>query len=96
MAKTCNWYKTVSSICLPFPPDSHCLSEQDILPENGLGWFLNGHASSWLLKSLPPCPKIPPQSRNGVFATFLYAEFLKELAAIAQEHSIRPDLLMEE
>ncbi|XP_026775923.3 FHF complex subunit HOOK interacting protein 1A [Pangasianodon hypophthalmus] len=70
--------------------------ERDFLQENGLGWFLNGHVSGRLLKSLPPCPKIPPQSRNGVFATFLYAEFLKELAAIAQEHSIRPDLFMEE
>ncbi|KAK3547750.1 hypothetical protein QTP86_028808 [Hemibagrus guttatus] len=65
--------------------------ERDFLQENGLGWILNGHVSGQLLKSLPPCPKIPPQSRNRVFATFLYAEFLKELAAIAQEHSIRPD-----
>ncbi|XP_053499903.1 FHF complex subunit HOOK interacting protein 1A [Ictalurus furcatus] len=65
--------------------------EWDFLPDNGLGCFLNGHVSGRLPKSLPPCPKIPPQSRNSVFATFLYAEFLKELAAIAQEHSIRPD-----
>ncbi|XP_072553516.1 FHF complex subunit HOOK-interacting protein 1A [Salminus brasiliensis] len=65
--------------------------ERDILQENGVGWFLNGHIPGRLLKSLPPCPKIPPQSRNRVFATFLYAEFLKELAAIAQEHSIIPD-----
>lgn len=96
LAKTSNRHKKISSICLLFPSDPHCLSEQDFLQEHGLSWFLNGHVSGRLLKSLPPCPKIPPHSRNGVFATFLYAEFLKELAAIAQEHSIRPDLLMDE
>ncbi|XP_076581059.1 FHF complex subunit HOOK-interacting protein 1A-like isoform X1 [Chaetodon auriga] len=37
---------------------------------------------------LPPCPPIPPQAKSRVFAIILYAEFLKELAAIAQEHSI--------
>ncbi|KAI4896559.1 hypothetical protein NFI96_022419 [Prochilodus magdalenae] len=70
--------------------------ERDILQENGVGWFTNGHVPGRLLKSLPPCPKIPPQSRNRVFAMFLYAEFLKELAAIAQEHSILPDRPTEE
>ncbi|XP_028973594.2 protein FAM160A1 [Esox lucius] len=45
---------------------------------------------------VPPCPKIPPQARNRVFAAVLYAEFLKELAAIAQEHSIVPGSSMEE
>ncbi|XP_030631479.1 FHF complex subunit HOOK interacting protein 1Ab [Chanos chanos] len=64
--------------------------------ENGESWFLNGHIPGWILKTLPPCPKIPPQSRNRVFATFLFAEFLKELAAISQEHSILPDLPTEE
>ncbi|KAM6949232.1 FHF complex subunit HOOK-interacting protein 1A-like [Aplochiton taeniatus] len=38
----------------------------------------------------PPCPQISPQDRKRVFATILYAEFLKELAAIAQEHTIVP------
>ncbi|KAL7864174.1 hypothetical protein AOLI_G00155940 [Acnodon oligacanthus] len=70
--------------------------ERDILQENGVGWFLNGHVPGRLLKSLPPCPKIPPQSKNRVFAMFLYAEFLKELAAITQEHSILPDIPPEE
>ncbi|XP_039996254.1 protein FAM160A1-like [Xiphias gladius] len=37
---------------------------------------------------LPPCPPIPPQAKSRVFAIILYAEFLKELAAVAQEHSI--------
>ncbi|XP_077597614.1 FHF complex subunit HOOK-interacting protein 1A-like [Stigmatopora nigra] len=45
---------------------------------------------------LPPCPAIPPQDKSRVFAIVLYAEFLKELAAIALEHSIAPDWLSEE
>lgn len=45
---------------------------------------------------LPPCPAIPPQAKSRVFAIVLYAEFLKELAAIAQEHSIAPDSAAEE
>ncbi|CAN9509360.1 unnamed protein product [Ophioblennius macclurei] len=40
---------------------------------------------------LPPCPPIPPQAKSRVFAIVLFAEFLKELAAIAQEHSIAPE-----
>uniref|UniRef100_A0A8C7MU82 FHF complex subunit HOOK interacting protein 1A n=1 Tax=Oncorhynchus kisutch TaxID=8019 RepID=A0A8C7MU82_ONCKI len=49
-----------------------------------------------ITQNVPPCPNIPPQARNRVFATVLYAEFLKELAAIAQEHSIVPDSPIEE
>ncbi|XP_065806798.1 FHF complex subunit HOOK-interacting protein 1A isoform X1 [Labrus bergylta] len=45
---------------------------------------------------LPQCPPIPPQAKSRVFAIILYAEFLKELAAIAQEHSIAPDCSAEE
>ncbi|XP_077444262.1 FHF complex subunit HOOK-interacting protein 1A-like isoform X2 [Stigmatopora argus] len=45
---------------------------------------------------LPPCPAIPPQDKSRVFAIVLYAEFLKELAAIALEHSIAPDWVTEE
>ncbi|XP_015200218.2 FHF complex subunit HOOK-interacting protein 1A [Lepisosteus oculatus] len=41
-------------------------------------------------------PKIPPQARNVVFGTVLFMEFLKELAAIAQEHSILSYIPMEE
>ncbi|XP_041841087.1 protein FAM160A1-like [Melanotaenia boesemani] len=48
------------------------------------------------LSVLPPCPTIPPQSKSRVFAIVLFAEFLKELAAIAQEHSIAPDCCLEE
>uniref|UniRef100_A0A671QK34 Protein FAM160A1-like n=1 Tax=Sinocyclocheilus anshuiensis TaxID=1608454 RepID=A0A671QK34_9TELE len=65
------------------------------LQENA-GWFLNGHVSGRPRKPLPPCPKIPPHLRNRVFTTFLFAEFLKELAAIAQEHSILPERTAEE
>ncbi|XP_038588514.1 protein FAM160A1-like [Micropterus salmoides] len=45
---------------------------------------------------LPPCPPIPPQAKSRVFAIILFAEFLKELAAIAQEHSIALDCSAEE
>ncbi|XP_023148483.2 FHF complex subunit HOOK interacting protein 1A-like [Amphiprion ocellaris] len=43
------------------------------------------------LSILPPCPSIPPQAKSRVFAIVLFAEFLKEMAAIAQEHSIALD-----
>ncbi|XP_036072663.1 protein FAM160A1 [Oryzias melastigma] len=43
------------------------------------------------LSILPPCPSIPPQAKSRVFAIVLFAEFLKELAAFAQEQSIAPD-----
>ncbi|MEQ2190888.1 hypothetical protein XENOCAPTIV_013961, partial [Xenoophorus captivus] len=48
------------------------------------------------LSVLPPCPSIPPQAKSRVFAIILYAEFLKELAAIAQEHSIALDRCSEQ
>ncbi|KAA8582766.1 hypothetical protein FQN60_006437 [Etheostoma spectabile] len=55
----------------------------------------NGSVSNALalppLAVLPPCPHIPPQAKSRVFAIILFAEFLKELAAIAQEHSVAPD-----
>ncbi|XP_048034259.1 FHF complex subunit HOOK interacting protein 1A [Megalobrama amblycephala] len=64
--------------------------------DSSASWFLNGHVSGRPRKPLPPCPKIPPHLRNRVFATFLFGEFLKELAAIAQEHSILPERTAEE
>ncbi|CAL8378450.1 unnamed protein product [Boreogadus saida] len=39
---------------------------------------------------LPPCPPMQSQDKARVFAIVLYGEFLKELAALAQEHSITP------
>ncbi|XP_049923363.1 FHF complex subunit HOOK interacting protein 1A-like [Epinephelus moara] len=48
------------------------------------------------LSYLPPCPPIPSQAKSRVFAIVLFAEFLKELAAIAQEHSIALDCSAEE
>ncbi|TRY53608.1 hypothetical protein DNTS_033073 [Danionella cerebrum] len=66
------------------------------LHENTNSWFLNGHISGRPHKPLPPCPKIPAHLHNRVFATLLFTEFLKELAAIAQEHSIFPGLTSEE
>ncbi|KAL6118325.1 fhip1a [Pungitius sinensis] len=41
-----------------------------------------------LAAALLPCPPIAPQAKNRVFAVVLFAEFLKELAAVAQEHSV--------
>ncbi|XP_077400423.1 FHF complex subunit HOOK-interacting protein 1A-like [Vanacampus margaritifer] len=62
--------------------------------------FPNGSVRNSLaaphLGLLPPCPAIPPQDKSRVFAIVLYAEFLKELAAIALEHSITPDWTTEE
>ncbi|KAG5845183.1 hypothetical protein ANANG_G00136130 [Anguilla anguilla] len=69
------------------------LRSREVLLSNG-DWLPNGPedrtplVGSRVTKNLPPPPKIPPQLRNGVFATVLFAEFLKELAAFAQEHSI--------
>ncbi|XP_032439559.1 protein FAM160A1-like [Xiphophorus hellerii] len=48
------------------------------------------------LSVLPPCPAVPPQAKSRVFAIVLFAEFLKELAAIAQEHSVALDCRSEE
>lgn len=47
---------------------------------------------------MPPKPKAKAISvdQTEVFATVLFAEFLKELAAIAQEHSILSYIPMEE
>ncbi|KAK7129474.1 hypothetical protein R3I94_017628 [Phoxinus phoxinus] len=67
--------------------------ERDVVLQDSssTGWFLNGHVSGRPRKPLPPCPRIPAHLRDRVFATFLFAEFLKELAAIAQEHAIVPE-----
>ncbi|XP_014913601.1 protein FAM160A1-like [Poecilia latipinna] len=48
------------------------------------------------LSVLPPCPAIPPHAKSRVFAIVMFAEFLKELAAIAQEHSVALDCCSEE
>lgn len=49
-----------------------------------------------LKNSPPPKPKAISLERTEVFATVLFTEFLKELAAIAQEHSILSYIPMEE
>ncbi|TDG99517.1 hypothetical protein EPR50_G00194490 [Perca flavescens] len=71
-----------------------CLQSQgrDIILDPSLA---NGSVRNALalppLAVLPPCPHIPPHAKSRVFAIVLFAEFLKELAAIAQEHSITLD-----
>ncbi|XP_028262446.1 protein FAM160A1 [Parambassis ranga] len=49
-----------------------------------------------LQNSPPPKPKAISLDRTEVFATVVFTEFLKELAAIAQEHSILSYIPMEE
>ncbi|MED6273726.1 hypothetical protein CHARACLAT_009471 [Characodon lateralis] len=57
----------------------------------------NQHEGGKILKnSLPPKPKAISLDQTEVFATVLFSEFLKELAAIAQEHSILSYIPMEE
>ncbi|KAJ8383199.1 hypothetical protein SKAU_G00039770 [Synaphobranchus kaupii] len=76
------------------------LRSRDLL-SNG-DWPPNGQedrtavAADRITRNPPPHPKIPPQVRNAVFATVLYSEFLKELAAFAQEHSILTHTLQED
>lgn len=55
-------------------------------------------ADKRILKTSPhkPKPKAISVDQTEVFATVLFAEFLKELAAIAQEHSILSYIPMEE
>ncbi|KAM4751272.1 FHF complex subunit HOOK-interacting protein 1A isoform 2-T4 [Anableps anableps] len=57
----------------------------------------NQHEGGRILKnSPPPKPKAISLDQTEVFATVLFSEFLKELAAIAQEHSILSYIPMEE
>jgi len=60
------------------------------------GLSTNGEGGSMLKSSPPPQPKTISLARTEVFATVLFTEFLKELAAIAQEHSILSYTPMEE
>ena len=60
------------------------------------GLSTNGEGGSTLKSSPPPQPKTISLARTEVFATVLFTEFLKELAAIAQEHSILSYMPMEE
>ncbi|XP_031719022.1 protein FAM160A1 isoform X3 [Anarrhichthys ocellatus] len=56
----------------------------------------HGEAGRMSKSSPPPKPKAISLDRTEVFATVLFTEFLKELAAIAQEHSILSYIPMEE
>ncbi|KAK5865687.1 hypothetical protein PBY51_019936 [Eleginops maclovinus] len=56
----------------------------------------HSEAARMLKSSPPPKPKAISLDRTEVFATVLFTEFLKELAAIAQEHSILSYIPMEE
>lgn len=56
----------------------------------------HSEAARMFKSSPPPKPKAISLDRTEVFATVLFTEFLKELAAIAQEHSILSYIPMEE
>ncbi|XP_058496975.1 FHF complex subunit HOOK-interacting protein 1A [Solea solea] len=56
----------------------------------------HSEAGKMLRSSPPPKPKAISLDRTEVFATVLFTEFLKELAAVAQEHSILSYITMEE
>ncbi|KAM7394436.1 hypothetical protein PAMP_021240 [Pampus punctatissimus] len=56
----------------------------------------HGEAGRILKSSPPPKPKAISLDQTDVFAAVLFTEFLKELAAIAQEHSILSYIPMEE
>lgn len=79
------------SVTLTVCPPSECLQSQhgDTILDPSLP---NGSLKNALplppLSVLPPCPPIPQEAKSRVFAIILYSEFLKELAAMAQEHSI--------
>ncbi|KAK7929470.1 hypothetical protein WMY93_005865 [Mugilogobius chulae] len=63
---------------------------------NGGSSSTPGEPAPLLQNSPPPKPKAISLDRTDVFATVLFSEFLKELAAIAQEHSILSYIPMEE
>ncbi|XP_072526696.1 FHF complex subunit HOOK-interacting protein 1A [Salminus brasiliensis] len=57
----------------------------------------SGPTAGRTLKNPPVQPKIVvPPNRTEVYATVIFTEFLKELAAITQEHSVLSHLPMEE
>lgn len=82
-----------TSGCVPESLQSEGTEDPDHLLPNG---SVRNILALPHLGPLPPCPTIPPQDKSRVFAIVLYAEFLKELAAIALEHSITSDWTTEE
>ncbi|GLD52161.1 protein FAM160A1 [Lates japonicus] len=64
--------------------------------KNSSSGSTHGEAARILKNSPPPKPKAISLDQTEVFATVLFTEFLKELAAIAQEHSILSYIPMEE
>ncbi|KAM9857182.1 FHF complex subunit HOOK-interacting protein 1A [Aulostomus maculatus] len=74
------------------------LARETVLDKNGCGGQgpSSGESGRILQSSPPPKPKAISLERTEVFATVLFTEFLKELAALAQEHSILSYIPMEE
>ena len=67
-----------------------------ISDKNSGGGSTHSEGGRILKNSPPPKPKAISLDRTDVFATVLFTEFLKELAAIAQEHSILSYIPMED
>lgn len=65
-------------------------------PRNGGSGSTHSDSGLILQNSPAPKPKAISLDRTEVFATVLFTEFLKELAAIAQEHTILSYIPMEE
>ncbi|KAL1023735.1 hypothetical protein UPYG_G00045360 [Umbra pygmaea] len=105
LASIRNQIEQLSSTNQDFPElitsAQHCLlarestlSGQDTKNGGREGFLKEGEQ---ITKSSPPTqPKTISMARTEVFATVLFTEFLKELAAIAQEHSILSHMPMEE
>ncbi|XP_076003903.1 FHF complex subunit HOOK-interacting protein 1A [Genypterus blacodes] len=74
----------------------HWLLARETLKSADKGSSTHGEGGRMLKSSPPPRPKAISLDRTEVFATVLFTEFLKELAAIAQEHSILSYIPMEE
>lgn len=81
------------SICFFFSVIDEILISSD---ESSSRRSNSGEVGRILKNSPPPIPKAISLDRTEVFATVLFTEFLKELAAIAQEHSILSYIPMEE
>ncbi|KAL0203783.1 hypothetical protein M9458_001801, partial [Cirrhinus mrigala] len=61
------------------------------------GDCFHGSEADRIKKNPPIQPKtVVPLNKTEVYATVLFTEFLKELAAYAQEHSILSHLPMEQ
>lgn len=94
MTGICLHVQHISVCACLFVPVTHSVF---LFSDKSGGSGSSHHESGRILKnSPPPKPKAISLERTEVFATVLFTEFLKELAAIAQEHSILSYIPVEE